>query len=112
MAYAIKAEIADPLAETFDFPRQKTMYGGKAIARGDTIYLFASETEGGQGLVARGIVTAAEAIASLQRLGVQVKLITGDSRRVGQHVAGLVGLRPDRVLTMPEGQVDHFDARR
>ena len=45
---------------------------------------------------------AAEAVASLQGIGVQVKLITGDSRRVGQHVAGLVGLRPDRVLTGAE----------
>jgi hypothetical protein len=39
------------------------MYGGKAVAAGDTIFLFASENEGGQGLVARGIVTSAEAVA-------------------------------------------------
>ncbi len=63
MAYAIKAEIRDPGAETFGFAAQKTMYGGKHIAAGDTVFLFASETEGGQGLVARGIVTAAEAVA-------------------------------------------------
>jgi hypothetical protein len=60
MAYAIKAAIAEARAKTFAFARQKTMYGGKHIARGDTIFLFASETEGGQGLIARGIVTSAE----------------------------------------------------
>jgi hypothetical protein len=34
------------------------MYGGKAIAVGDEIFVFASETQGGAGLIARGIVTA------------------------------------------------------
>jgi len=38
------------------------MYGGKRIARGDTIFVFASENEGGSGLVARGIVASVEAI--------------------------------------------------
>ncbi len=61
MAFAIKAAIANPVAESFDFATQKTMYGGRHIAAGDTIYLFASENDGGQGLVARGIVTAAAA---------------------------------------------------
>lgn len=62
MAYAIKAEVADPLAKTFSFPAQKTMYGGKLIAKGDSLYIFASENEGGQGLIARGMVTHAEAV--------------------------------------------------
>ncbi|MFG6414450.1 hypothetical protein ACG02S_11135 [Roseateles sp. DC23W] len=56
--YAIKAEIRDPQATRFVFAAQKTMYGGKCIAVGDVIYLFASENEGGAGLVARGVVTA------------------------------------------------------
>ena len=43
MAYAIKAEIRDPRARSFTFQAQKTMYGGRRIAPGDTIYLFASE---------------------------------------------------------------------
>jgi hypothetical protein len=59
--YAIKTAIPDPQAARFDFPAQKTMYGGKRIAVSDVIYLFASENEGGAGLVARGIVTAAAA---------------------------------------------------
>ena len=40
-----------------------------------------------------------EALAALGRLGVAVKLITGDSERVARHVAGRVGLRAERVLT-------------
>ena len=62
-AYAIKAEIRNPRAKTFTFTAQKTMYGGKSIAAGDMVFLFASENEGGQGLIARGIVTSAAAIA-------------------------------------------------
>src|SRR6186997_2754326 len=61
MAFAIKAETTDLRAASFTFARQKTMYGGKRIAAGDTIYLFASENEGGPGLVARGTVTSARA---------------------------------------------------
>jgi hypothetical protein len=60
MKFAIKAEVRNPKAKIFAFDAQKTMYGGKAIAKGDTAYVFASENEGGQGLVARGLVTFAE----------------------------------------------------
>jgi Mg2+-importing ATPase len=42
---------------------------------------------------------AAVAIRSLAALGVSVKIITGDCKPVTQHVAALVGLRADRVLT-------------
>ena len=63
MAFAIKAEVSDPRAKTFAFTAQKTMYGGKHIAAGDTVFVFASEKEGGQGLIARGVVTSAEAVA-------------------------------------------------
>jgi hypothetical protein len=34
------------------------MYGGKHIAKGDTIFVFASENQGGPGLIASGIVTS------------------------------------------------------
>ena len=61
MAFAIKAEVSDPQATTFAFSAQKTMYGGKAIAEGDTVFVFASENEGGHGLIARGIVTSVAA---------------------------------------------------
>lgn len=59
--FAIKTEISDPKAETFAFREQKTMYGGKHIAKGDKIFIFASENEGGSGLIASGIVTSAKA---------------------------------------------------
>jgi hypothetical protein len=62
MAFAIKAEVRDPRAKTFAFAAQKTMYGGKRIAKGDTIFVFASENEGGHGLIAKGALTRAEAI--------------------------------------------------
>ena len=58
--FAIKAEVSDPGLAFFTFSGQKTMYGGKLIARGDLIFIFASENEGGSGLLARGIVASAE----------------------------------------------------
>ena len=58
--FAIKAEVSDPWAKTFAFKAQKTMYDGKHIAKGDTIFVFASENEGGPGLIARGVVTSAK----------------------------------------------------
>jgi len=61
-AFAIKAEVSDPQAKTFAFKAQKTMYGGKHIAKGDTVFIFASENEGGQGLTSRGVAASAEAI--------------------------------------------------
>jgi hypothetical protein len=63
MAFAIKAEIPDPRAKAVSLVAQKTMYGGKHIAEGDTVFLFASENEGGQGLLARGVVSSAKAMA-------------------------------------------------
>lgn len=63
MDFAIKAEVADVKAKIFAFTSQKTMYGGKHIAKGDTVFVFASESQDGSGLFARGIVVAAEAIA-------------------------------------------------
>jgi hypothetical protein len=60
--YVVKAEVRDPRAKTFVFANMKTMYGGKHIAKGDTIFVFASETEGGRGLVARAVVTKVDAV--------------------------------------------------
>ena len=49
-------------------------------------------------------------IADLRRLGVAVKLITGDSGNVAQYVAASVGLRADRVLTGVQLDELHDDA--
>jgi hypothetical protein len=62
MAFVIKAEIRNIQAKTLTFGAQKTMYGGKHIAKGDTVFIFSSENEGGRGLIARGIVSSTEAI--------------------------------------------------
>ena len=59
--YAIKAEITNRRAKSFAFNAQKTMYGGKRISKGDFVFIFASENEGGPGLIARGAVTSAKA---------------------------------------------------
>jgi len=63
MTFAIKAEVNDLRAQAFAFSAQKTMYDGKRITKGDTIFVFASENEGGSGLIARGVVTSAKPIA-------------------------------------------------
>ena len=76
MAFAIKAEVRDPRAKTFAFTAQKTMYGGKHIAEGDTVFIFASENEGGQGLIARGVVTSVEAIAKKRGIARQTPRVS------------------------------------
>ena len=81
MAYAIKAEVVDPQARTFRFTAQKTMYGGKLIAEGDTVFVFASENEGGQGLIARAIVTHAEAIPKKRGIARQTPRVSISIKR-------------------------------
>jgi len=81
MTFAIKAEVCDARAKTFAFTAQKTMYGGKHIAEGDTVFVFASENEGGQGLIARGVVTAAEAIAKRRGVARQTPRVSLAIRR-------------------------------
>jgi len=81
MMFAIKAELSDPWAETFAFSAQKTMYGGKHIAKGDTIFVFASENEGGPGLIASGVVTSAKAIAKKRGIARQTPRVSIAIRR-------------------------------
>ena len=81
MAFAIKAEVCDPRAKAFAFTAQKTMYGGKHIAEGDTVFMFASENEGGQGLIARGVVTSVEAIAKRRGVARQTPRVSLSIRR-------------------------------
>jgi hypothetical protein len=81
MAFAIKAEICDPQAKTFAFVAQKTMYGGKHVAKDDTVFVFASENEGGQGLIARGVVISAEAIAKKRGIARQTPRVSLSIRR-------------------------------
>jgi hypothetical protein len=81
MMFAIKAEVSDPRAETFAFSAQKTMYGGKRIAQGDTIFVFASENQGGQGLIASGVVTSAQAVPKKPGIARQTPRVSITIRR-------------------------------
>jgi len=81
MAFAIKVEVCDPRAKTFAFTAQKTMYGGKHVAKGDTVFVFASENEGGQGLIACGVVTATEAIAKKRGIARQTPRVSVTIKR-------------------------------
>jgi Mg2+-importing ATPase len=49
-------------------------------------------------------------VTHLAELGVSVKLITGDNRLVAQHLASLVGMRADRLLTGRELDELHGEA--
>ena len=83
-AFAIKAEVRDPRGMSFAFTAQKTMYGGKHIAAGDTVFVFASENEGGHGLIARGVVTSAEAIAKKRGIARQTPRVSLTIRRTAR----------------------------
>lgn len=92
MVFAIKARVASPPLTTLAFTAQKTMYGGKNIAEGDTVFVFASETEGGQGLIARATVISAEALArkpglarQTPRVSIRVTCTALARRRLGRN---------------------------
>jgi hypothetical protein len=76
MVFAIKAEVSNPREKAFAFIAQKTMYGGKHIAQGDTVFVFASENEGGQGLIG-----SAEAIAKKRGITRQTPRVSVTIRR-------------------------------
>src|SRR5262249_9528757 len=80
-AFAIKARVGNPRAKTLVFSAQKTMYGGKQIAKGDTIFVFDSENEGGPGLVASGVVTSAKAIPKKRGIARQTPRVSVTIRR-------------------------------
>ena len=91
MTFAIKVKVTYPRAKTFAFATQKTMYGGKHIANGDMIFVFASENEGGPGLIASGVVTSAKAITKKRgvarqtpRVSITVRRTAVAKRRLGR----------------------------
>src|SRR5215470_5665694 len=81
MTFAIKGEVNDLWAETFVFSAQKTMYSGKRIAKDDTIFVFASENEGGPGLIASGVVTSVKTIAKKRGVAWQTLRVSITIRR-------------------------------
>src|SRR5438876_2946043 len=91
MVFAIKAEVSNPWAETFAFSAQKTMYGCKHNAKGEQIFVFASENECGPSLIASGIVTSAKTIAKKRciarqtpRVSITITRATLAKRRMGR----------------------------
>jgi hypothetical protein len=92
MMFAIKAEVDEPQAEKFAFIAQKTMYGGKHIANGDRIFVFASENAGGSGLIARGVVTLTKAVVrkpgvarQTPRVSITIRRTALAKRRLGRN---------------------------
>lgn len=79
--FVIKAEVSDRALRTFTFVGQKTMYGGKQIATGDTIFVFASENEGGTGLIAKGVVTTVDAVPRRRGIARQTPRVSVTIRR-------------------------------
>ena len=72
--------------------RQGRGYGGKRIAAGDTIFIFASENEGGPGLIARGLVASVRALPRTRgvarqtpRVSVAVTRTALAKRRLGRR---------------------------
>src|SRR5262249_52953177 len=96
MMFAIKADVRNPRSATFAFRAQKTMYGGRKVARGDTIFVFASENEGGPGLVANGVVTSARAIPKRSGVARQTPRVSITVRRAAsaRRPLGRRELRP------------------
>jgi hypothetical protein len=67
------------------------MYGGKTIADGAVIFIFASENEGGSGLLARGTVVSAKAVPrrpgierQTPRVSITVRRTATAKRRLGR----------------------------
>jgi hypothetical protein len=82
--FAIKANVGDPTAKAFVCNAQKTMYCGKRIAKGDILFIFASENEGGNGVVAHGVVTSAEAVPRKRGVARQTPRVSITVRRTAR----------------------------
>ena len=80
------------------------MYGGKQIAAGDIVYVFASENEGGQGLVARGVVVSAEAVAKKRGVARQTPRVSVIVRRTALAKSPLGRSELKRFIDWDDGQ--------
>lgn len=96
MNFVIKAAIEDLHQKGYTFRNQKTMYGGRKIAVGDVIFIFASENEGGPGLIARGVVTSARAIPKKPGIARQTPCVDTKVRRtaLARRRLGRAELKP------------------
>src|SRR5262245_57050915 len=96
MQFAIKAKVSNTRAREFAFSAQKTMYGGKSIAAGDAIFVFASENEGGSGLIASGVVTSVKALPKKNGVARQTPRVSITIRRtaLAKRRLGRAELKP------------------
>jgi hypothetical protein len=80
------------------FTAQKTMYGGKRIVKGDTVFVFASENEGGKGLLALGSVDSAKAIPKKRGIARQTPRVSITVKRIAlaKRLLGRSELAPFR----------------
>lgn len=100
----IKAKVSDPEATSYVFTAAKTMYGGKKISRGDTVFVFASDHEGGQGLIARGVVTSAQAVAKVPGVARQTPRVSITIRKTGRATKRLGRAELRRFSDWDDGQ--------
>jgi hypothetical protein len=103
----VKADVCRPHA-TFEFAEMKTMYGGKQITKGDTVFVFASETQGGRGLVARGVVTKALAVRRKTGVARQTPRVSVWVKRMAlaRRPLGRAELRAWRGVTDGSGEAE------
>ena len=78
--FVIKAHIPDVSATLFQFSAAKTMYGGKQIRAGDKAFLFASENEGGPGLIGSAVIVSSTADPKLMEVSRQTPRVTVTAR--------------------------------
>jgi hypothetical protein len=100
MQYVVKAapQTTDK-TRSYSFD-EKTMWHGKEIAVGDTIFVFASDHEGGRGLIARGVVTEV-APGVRNRMSIRVRRTGAAKRPLGRNE-----LRAYRELTDERPQTE------
>ena len=72
------------------------MYGGKTIAEGDVIFIFASENEGGSGLLGVGAMVSAKPVAGRPGIERQIPRVSITVRRTGtaKRPLGRADLKP------------------
>ena len=93
MTYVLTTERMPPSAEgVVDFPAQKTMYGGRKIAAGDTVFLFVRGRDGAA-LTAKATVLTASADAPLPDVERQTPRVSVTLR---------IGATPIRALSRSE----------
>ncbi len=83
MPFVVKAAPAPQSQTNLSF-NEKTMYRGKQIQVNDEIFIFASDHMGGQGLVARGVVTAVKPGQGI-RVSIKVRRTAVARRNLGRR---------------------------